>query len=60
MALHKNIKKYLSNIGKKGGKAHAEKNKDRLSDIGRMGGLKKAENWRKANPWFSTDKEKED
>lgn len=43
--LHKNIRTYFSNIGKKGGKKTAETHD--MSQIARLGGLKKAENYRK-------------
>mgnify|MGYP001572198459 CR=1 FL=1 len=43
--LHKNIRKFLSNIGKRGGKRNAELHD--MSKIARLGGLKKAENHRK-------------
>jgi len=49
--LHPHIRKFLSNIGKKGGKNNAATHD--MAAIGRIGGLKKAENRRKG---LSTDK----
>lgn len=43
--LHKNIRAFLSNIGKKGGKKTAATHD--MSQIARLGGLKKAENYKK-------------
>ena len=45
--LNKDIRKFLSNIGKKGGRKTADTND--MAKIGRRGGLKKAENHRKAS-----------
>lgn len=43
--LHKNIRSFLSNIGKKGGKARWEGlTPEERREITRKGGLKKAEN----------------
>ena len=49
--LHKNIRKFLSNIGKKGGKTRAET--EDMKALGKLGGLQRAENIRKG---LSTDK----
>lgn len=43
--LNKDIRKFLSNIGKKGGRKTADTHD--MRKIGRLGGLKKGENHRK-------------
>ena len=46
------IRKFLSNIGKRGGSKTAEVHEGEHKNWGKKGAEKRWKNWPKANPWF--------
>ena len=56
--LDPNIRKFLSNIGKRGGAKTAEIHEGQHKTWGKKGAEKRWENWRKANPWFIPKKDR--